>query len=107
MVSGKIKPVENIEGEEDYDQKILDLIHSLDKGYDGNSEPFEFLDDITDYIKYEMIGGVLYEYVEREELDPGGSQIIKKNEDGSYDFVALWYNGGCCLSEILEEAISS
>lgn len=30
---------------------------------------------------------------------------VHKNEDGSYDFHALFYNGGTCLSEMLKYAM--
>lgn len=28
-----------------------------------------------------------------------------KNEDGTFDFIAQFYNGGTCLEECLEEAL--
>ena len=30
---------------------------------------------------------------------------ISKNEDGTFDFIAQFYNGGTCMEECLEEAL--
>ena len=52
------------------------------------------------------VDGELWEIVEdREEDDTEYLSILKKNPDGTYDYLMQFYNGGTCLSEMLEEAI--
>lgn len=47
-----------------------------------------------------------WEIVEyREEEDYESLSIMHPNEDGTFDFVMQFYNGGTCLSEMIEEGI--
>jgi hypothetical protein len=32
---------------------------------------------------------------------------VSKNEDGTFDFIAQFYNGGTCLEECLEEELEN
>lgn len=58
------------------------------------------------YIKYLYNKGTLYEMVNHSgELDPNFLDITNKNEDGTIDFTYLFYNGGTCFSEMLEEGL--
>lgn len=56
-----------------------------------------------DYIK---IGNQVFKLENHKNLgcDLDFSEV-HKNEDGSYDFHALFYNGGTCLSEMLKFAM--
>ena len=51
-----------------------------------------------------LVNGILYE-AEVEKLDAYGFIDKKLNEDGSVDITALFYNGGTCIGEIIEEAL--
>lgn len=53
-------------------------------------------------IKY--LNGVVYS-VSIEELDPYGFVTKTENENGSIEIVALWYNGGAYIDEVLEEGL--
>jgi len=59
----------------------LDMIHSL---Y---------------YNEYYVFNNQLFK-VEKE--DSTDMCRVKKNEDGTFDFTANFYNGGACLSEVLD-----
>lgn len=52
------------------------------------------------------IDDTLYETQEID-LDPYGFADATYNPDGSITVVGLWYNGGGCLDEILEEALKA
>jgi len=59
------------------------------------------------YIKYIYNKGSLYEMIShsgQQEVD--FLDITKKNDDGSIDFTYLFYNGGTCFSEMLEEGLN-
>ena len=44
------------------------------------------------------------EYVEHREYGEDDSLVeFTKNEDGTIDFLVQFYNGGCCLQEVLED----
>lgn len=52
------------------------------------------------------VNGALWEIVEdREEDDTENISIMKKNSDGTYDYLMQFYNGGTNLDEMLTEAI--
>ena len=56
--------------------------------------------------KYQFIHSTLYKLIDFENLDPDDSITkVCKNEDGSINFEFKYYNGGTCLSELLEENI--
>lgn len=62
------------------------------------------LDELYD--EYLVINGKLYS-VEKEAIDPYDDiQRLHKNEDGTFSFEAKFYNGGTCLSEVLEDAFN-
>lgn len=47
---------------------------------------------------------ILIKFIEHAETDETDffSQMLKTDNDGEYSFVSLFYNGGTCLSEMLE-----
>lgn len=66
------------------------------------------IDQLMDecYDDYIQIGGQVFKLENHEKFgcDLDFSEV-HKNEDGSYDFHALFYNGGVCLSEMLSYAM--
>ena len=53
-----------------------------------------------------IVGNDLYDISELEQYDPERGEIIgKANTDGSISVQAVFYNGGCCLSEAIEQVI--
>lgn len=66
----------------------------------------QFLDTGKNYLKYFFIGDEVYEMFDHTELEDGGDiDILTPNSDGTYSFVMQFYNGGTCLSEMIEDAI--
>lgn len=66
-------------------------------------------EDVTDLF-YEsnilIINGKAYRVVkEVDDSDDLSYQKVIKNKDGTYDYVAIFYNGCTSLMEILEESI--
>lgn len=58
------------------------------------------------YIKYVYNKGTLWEVVEHSgEQEADFLDITTKNSDGSVSFTYLFYNGGTCFSELLEEGL--
>jgi len=99
---GTIKKIEREEGESLADQcKRICISRKGDKleYYEGLLFD-EFYDD---YLK---INGELWEVVSKKAKDPDDSYCdIESNEDGTFSFNTRFYNGGTCLTEMIEDAI--
>lgn len=54
---------------------------------------------------FDNSSGILYEIV-KEPFDSENFVQMSKNDDGSYDFVASFYNGGTFLNDALQAGIS-
>jgi len=112
--TGKLKPIEKVPLEvlqawvetkpnleiEDFEEKMEDEyeyfeIRDKTKKY---KEPF--------YIKYIWNKGNLYEMVEHSgELESDDLYLTTENSDGTISFTYSFYNGGTCLSELLEDGL--
>lgn len=57
------------------------------------------------YDAYMVINGILYTFVEREDLDPDNFSEITKHENGEIEFFCSWHNGGGSLTEVIENGI--
>lgn len=59
-----------------------------------------------DPIKVVDVNGILWE-IEDNEREEGDNNIsvLTPNSDGTHNYVMQFYNGGTCLSEMLEDAI--
>lgn len=58
------------------------------------------------YNEFVEIGDDIYTHVEHKYvIDEPYFEYMKQNEDGSLSYTCLFYNGGCCLKELLEELI--
>ena len=51
-----------------------------------------------------VVNGYIY-VLDGKDLDPSGDIISSKNEDGSFNITALYYDGGTCFEELVEEII--
>jgi hypothetical protein len=59
------------------------------------------------YDKYFFADGEVWEAVEHIESEDGDDiDIMVKNPDGTITFVQQFYNGGTCLSEVIEEGLA-
>jgi len=113
--TGKLKPIGKISLQElqawvetkpnleieDFEEKMEDEyeyfeIRDKTKKY---KEPF--------YIKYIWNKGTLYEILEHSgEQEADFLDLTNQNSDGTINFTYLFYNGGTCFSEMLEEGLN-
>lgn len=63
-----------------------------------------YWEELWDKDNMYRVDGKVYKLVEHIDIE---NDIFKfwKNDDGSISFVAEFYNGGTCLSEIIEEGV--
>lgn len=100
--AGKLIPVEMLSSTEDTCKKICKE-HGwvLDAYYDSWREVLEE----EGYKDYCIVDSKIFK-VEADKEDPCGDIYKAKfNEDGTYDFVLKFYNGGCSFTEAIEEAL--
>ena len=57
------------------------------------------------YEKYFIVDGEIYEMIEHSDSDEEYFVHMRRNEDGSISFSAQFYNGGTCLSEVIEDSV--
>lgn len=69
----------------------------------NNEDPFTQLREDF-YDKYFIYNETIYK-IEDKELDEDDICQGALNEDSSIDYVVQFYNGGTCLSEMLEEVV--
>ena len=56
--------------------------------------------------KYIIIDGRLFELINDKKEDyENDIEFLSPNSDGTYDYVMQYYNGGACLSDMIEGAI--
>ena len=72
--------------------------------YEGDTYA-ETLMDVDD--TYKVLNGELYRCNDNEYEDSSDLVDIRKNEDGTYDYIAQFYNGGTWLDEVLEEGLNN
>lgn len=90
---GKLKQLHQQENE-----SFDDLCKRISNGED------DFFND--NYEKYVLINDKLFEIVECEELDAYDNFCyLYSNEDNTISFLTQYYNGGTCLSEMLESEL--
>lgn len=69
-----------------------------------NESYWESSDENYSFIEMEGKELMLVEFIEHEEGDnPEDMNYIKLNEDGSYSFIAVFYDGGTYLEEVLSD----
>ncbi len=71
--------------------------------YDTYLEALDDEDDLADYI---VVDETIYRYVEKHKFNYESIIEASENEDGTIDFICVFYNGGTGLKECVEEAIS-
>lgn len=58
-----------------------------------------------DYEKYIEVKGELYQLIDKElDCNSGINEFIK-NEDGTYSYIAQFYNGGADFTEVIEDGL--
>lgn len=78
-----------------------------EKGKELNDFYEDALEQLVDeyYEQYFLANGELWEILEDEEHEDMYVAQGTVNTDGSISYVAMYYNGGASLSEVLEEII--
>lgn len=94
---GRIKLIERLENESD-------------KDYCERVTGFDYADDMRETIyeasledQYIVLNNNIYEIIEKKEFPDGDFETRGILPDGSILFIARFYNGGTCLSEVLED----
>ena len=80
-----------------YEAQHLKFLESVDRDTD---EEYDYLEKH----KLKFLNGVVYS-ANIQELDSCGFITKTENENGSIEIVALWYNGGAHINEVLEEGL--
>lgn len=59
------------------------------------------------YERYFIVDGIIYFLQDHTEDEPDGHFMnMRRESDGTINFVTQFYNGGTCLSEMVEDGIS-
>jgi len=66
----------------------------------NNTWQEQLMDKFTEV--YFIINGKIYEAFDHTEFDDDISHL-EDNGDGTFDFIMKFHNGGCCLSECIED----
>lgn len=109
---GKLKPIDKISLKEletwVETKPNLEIEEKVEDGVDY----FEIRDKTKKYkepffIKFIWNKGTLYEMIEHSgELEADDLYLTKQNSDNTISFTYSFYNGGTCLSELLEEGLN-
>jgi hypothetical protein len=100
-VKAKLIPIEM---NEEIAQKILKESESKAEASEGYSWQECLCDELCD--KYTKINNRYYKVEDFEKNDyPPDLLTFNKNEDGSVEFSAYYYNGSCHWSELIENKI--
>lgn len=100
--TGKLRKVDtgDLTMEQYCEKRCKDLNKSLSSYNDNYAR--EFVDSSDKFI---ILEEELYEFIEHEELeDENFFMKLMPNSDGTISFIGQFYNGGTCLSEMLEDA---
>lgn len=103
---GKIKPIDlkGMDSEEYCKKKCEDLgIADKIKWYNSFEETLLSEHHGKPIVK---VNGEFWEVIEdKEEEDYNDISILRPNNDGTFDFIFQFYNGGTCFEEMVHEAI--
>lgn len=97
MQAVKVQLVE-VTPEEDYKHRNILNSFSPDEDYE--------IHDYCQLNKIKILNNTIYRcYI--EELDPCGFVTKSVGDDGIIEIVALWYDGGAYIDEVLEEGLNN
>jgi len=114
---GKLKPIRTDFSIDALKELIIGNNHLEIEDFDERLENNETYFEVRDknkkykeplYLKYIFKDGVLYEMTEHSgELETDNLDITRKDENGDVFFAYMFYNGGTCFSEMLEDGLKS
>lgn len=90
------------------DEWIMDKLGKTELSEYSENWVDEFFDTDDNYDKFYFNENseTLYE-IDAKKFNPDDYAKLTKNSDGSYNFIASFYNGGTCLREVLDDEIDS
>lgn len=99
---GKLTPVDL--GDRTLDEWIMDRLGTteLESYYQSWWQALE--DNHWKEYCFDSETGTLYS-IEKKAFDPEDMSIVSRNDDGTYDFVVSFYNGGTNLPEMLQKGM--
>lgn len=86
------------------EQKCRQLCEVKELPKDMRSWEEQLKEESNGRYHYNADTGVLFT-VETTEFDPEGFMDMKRNHDGSYEFITAFYSGGAGLAEVLNSGI--
>lgn len=100
---GKLKKLEIPTGmdRQEFCKSILQKNNCYEDLYDGDYE--EYLRD-TFYEKYAFVNNDIFEVLSQKEIGDYDIFEVHDNNDGTYDYEVMYYDGGCSFDEALEYA---
>ncbi len=102
---GRLVPVE-VNGYEDIEETCKRIYE--ENGIEKSEYSTTYVEDIRENSdEYIVIDDILYQKEDVEKFDPSYYNSIVENDDGSIDFISIFYNGGTYLNEMLEDGVSS
>lgn len=99
---GKLEAVDVI-GLESLEETCERVYKELDKEMTDDTYVDSIVQDDDDYV---IVDEVLYKYLEKSKFDYEYVAQATENDDGTIDFLCIFYNGGTSLNEMIEDAIS-
>lgn len=111
---GKLKLIHTAPSEDGAYAFLKNLIRETDPSVDDEFDSaWSLKEQISDAIYsseiledvYYIVGNKVYEDIDHVELDEYGFDDFKKNEDGTISYLTMFYNGGTCLSEVIESGL--
>ena len=97
------------EDQEHFFKRVMGDLFKEDayKEYLEHNNIQEFFDDCDAYNEFFYKDEYsIYKVEDHEEVNPyDGVQVLRQNLDGSLYFEMRFYNGGTCLSEMIEESL--
>ncbi len=81
--------------------------NDYENDYQNDSCYDTYLEYFTDEAdKFIVVDGSLYELVQVTDFDYNQMIEAYPQDDGTIDFITVWYNGGAGFQEVLEEAVT-
>lgn len=108
---GRLIPIEKdrLEDEEQFFRRALEgkFNERAWKDYLEHHDVFEFFEECNVYEQFFYVDDcTIYKVIEHEEVDPYDDvQVLREDPRGGYWFEMKFYNGGTCLTEMIEESL--
>lgn len=105
FMQGKLIPVKS----ESTDLEEIAMQVCSERGWVKDEDSDSYIEILREegYKEYVVIGDVIFR-VQVDHKDPyEGIFQASKNDNGSYDFLVRYYDGGCSFDEVVKKAIQN